>query len=198
MSEHHIPSPFTLTTSTAPSPHPALSVQLAHLIEYFGVVNYATNERVLVLMRESLIRNPDTELTLLVTSAGGPSGTAMSFYDTVRHVLRPRLTTIGSGDVDSSGVMLFLTGTTRFVTPHTTMLLHPAGRSFESGRRFTAEEVEAMTSEDHMKDEQYAAIISENSSGKLTRLRVLELMNRHTVLSADQIVALGLAQGVLQ
>jgi ATP-dependent Clp protease, protease subunit len=195
----NIPSPFTIGSATEQYPqHPALAIQLTHLIEYFGIVNYSTNERILNSIKDSLIRDPEVELTLLVTSAGGPSGTAMSFYDTVRHVLRPRLTTIGSGDVDSSGVILFLTGTTRFVTPHTTMLLHPAGRQFEPGKRFTAEEVEAMTAEDRMKDDQYASIVAANSSGKLTKLRVLELMQKQTVLTPDQIVGLGLAQEILR
>lgn len=194
----NIPSPFTIDAAAARTAHPALAIQLTHLIEYFGVVNYNTNERILGLIKDSLIRDPDAELTMLVTSAGGPSGTAMSFYDTVRQVLRPRLTTIGLGDVDSSGVILFLTGSTRFVTPHTTMLLHPAGRSFEPGKRFTAEEVEAMTAEDRMKDDQYASIVTANSRGKLTKLRVSELMNKHSVLSPEQIVAFGLADKILE
>lgn len=199
MQNKNVPSPFAIgSTATHYPQHPALAIQLTHLIEYFGIVNYATNERVLGAIKDSLIRDPDAELTLLITSAGGPSGTAMSFYDTVRQILRPRLTTVGSGDVDSSGVILFLTGSTRFVTPHTTMLLHPAGRTFEPGRRFTAEEVEAMTAEDRLKDDQYASIVAKNSGGKLTKLRVLELMSKHSVLMPESIVALGLAEKILE
>jgi ATP-dependent Clp protease, protease subunit len=195
----NIPSPFAIgSISSEAEAHPALSIQLSHLIEYFGIVNYATNERVLGTIKESLIRDPEAELTLLITSAGGPSGTAMSFYDSVRHILRPRLTTIGAGDVDSSGVLLFLSGTIRLVTPHTTMLLHPAGRHFENGKRFTAAELEATIAEDRIKDEQYAAIISGNSGGKLSIGDVLELMSAHTVLEPDQIVAYGLANDLLK
>lgn len=199
MQDQHIPSPFAISaTETEYQSHPALAIQLAHLIEYFGIVNHATNDRILSAIKDSLIRDPEAELSMLVTSAGGPSGVAMSFYDTVRYILRPRLTTIGAGDVDSSGVILFLTGSTRFVTPHTTMLLHLAGRQFEEGKRFTAEEVEAITFEDKVKDDQYASIVAASSGGKLTKTRALELMQKNTVLTPDQIVAFGLARNILR
>jgi ATP-dependent protease ClpP protease subunit len=135
--------------------------------------------------------------TMLVTSAGGPSGTAMSLYDTVRHVLRADITTIGSGDVDSSGMIIFLSGTRRMVTPHTTALLHPAGRVFADGTRYTTVELAAMLAEDAAKDELYAGIVAENSRGMLTAAMVLDLMRAHTVLTAARMVELGLADGIL-
>ena len=165
------------------------------LIEYFGIVNYATNERVLGGIKDALIEWG--EVALMVTSAGGPSGTAMSFYDAVRSVLRAEITTIGSGDVDSSGMIIFLSGTQRFVTPHTTALLHPAGRQFSEGTRYTTQELSAMLSEDTMKDALYAGIVSDQSKGKLSAEEVLELMKTQTVLCADDFVRLGLAEAVL-
>src|SRR6201999_4389177 len=101
---------------------------------------------------------------LFITSPGGPTGTAMSFYDTIRHVLKPNLVTIGSGDVDSSGIIIFLSGTRRYMTSRTTLLLHPAGRVF-GNQRFTTKEMEAMLAEDRMKDQQYASLIAQNSHG---------------------------------
>ena len=65
---------------------------LERMTEYFGVVNYATNERVLNTLKHFTKKFPTGSLYLIITSAGGPSGTAMSFYDTVRGVIRPSLT----------------------------------------------------------------------------------------------------------
>jgi ATP-dependent protease ClpP protease subunit len=172
---------------------PTLALErFSNLVEYFGTVNYATNARVL-----AEIEHLGSAATLLVTSAGGPSGTAMSFYDTVRSVLRADITTIGSGDVDSSGLIVFLSGTRRLVTPHTTALLHPAGRTFEGGTRYTTQELAAMLAEDSAKDELYADIVAEGSQGRLTALEVLGLMRAHTVLRAEDFVRLGLAEAIL-
>ena len=121
----------------------------------------------------------------------------MSFYDTVRSVFRPRLVTIGSGDVDSSGVILFLAGETRFVTKHTTMLLHLAGRTFEDAKRMTAHDMEMMAKEDRIKDDQYAEIVSDNSHGKLTQKEVLEMMEKETLLTPQDMLAFGFADTIL-
>ncbi len=166
------------------------------LIEYLGGVTYATNENVLGAIKDHMRITPGETLTMLVTSAGGPSGTAMSFYDTIRTILKPKLVTIGSGDVDSSGIIIFLSGKTRFVTPHTTLLFHPAGRMFSADKRYTATEMAAMLAEDELKDAQYASIVAENSHGHLSTDDVLELMETHTVLTPSDLVAYGLADGI--
>lgn len=178
----------TTTPQIFPIAHPLAG---AAVVEYFGVVNYATNERVLGRLKET------PGAALVVTSAGGPSGTAMSFYDTLRSVLNLSITTIGSGDVDSSGLIIFLSGTRRFVTSHTTALLHPAGRTFNEGTRYTTEELAAMLAEDAAKDEFYADIVARGSGGRLSALEVLSLMRAHTVLRAPDFVRLGLAEAVL-
>jgi ATP-dependent protease ClpP protease subunit len=170
---------------------------LERMVEYLGTVNYATSERVLSQIKDLLLLSRE-EITLLVTSTGGPSGTAMSFYDTIRHVLQADITTVGSGDVDSSGILIFLAGTTRYVTPNTTLLLHLAGRVFDGGTRFSAPEMEAMLREDKLKDFHYASIVASNSRGLLTTEAVLSLMERTTILTPPELVALGLADSILE
>lgn len=162
-------------------------------VEYFGTVNYATNERVLGNLREMMRQNKPEDICLIVTSTGGPTGTAMSFHDTLRYVWKVNITTIASGDVDSSGILIFLAGNRRYVTKHTTLLLHLAGRVFEAGKRFTRDEIEAMTNEDRLKDEQYASVIAEHSSG-LTVSHVLEMMKHNTILTPLELVRYGLAE----
>lgn len=167
------------------------------LVKYLGAVNYATTERVLNEIRERLDEAPGEPIRMLVTSPGGPSGTGMSFYDTVRTVLRPSLTTIGSGDIDSSGLIIFLTGSTRYVTAHTTGLLHKAGRYFDPNTRYTAKDLRTMAAEDDLKDEQYASIVAANSGGRLSKNDVLMLMEAETVLQPSDMVRLGLAHAVI-
>lgn len=168
------------------------------MVEYLGMVNYATSERVLEEIRDLVREDRAQEIALLVTSAGGPSGTAMGFYDTVRTVIKPRLTTIGSGDVDSSGIIIFLAGERRYVTRNTTLLFHLAGSSFESGKRYTANELDAILREYRLKDFQYASIVAECSNGRLTTEQVLLMMEKNTILTPPELVSFGLAESILK
>lgn len=169
----------------------------ARMLEYLGVVNYGTTERVLEEIRALYIEAPEEEIVLTVTSPGGPSGTAMGFHDHIQRVLKPNLTTIASGDVDSSGIILFLSGDRRYVTPNTTLLLHRAGRTFEGGKRITADELDAMLREDRLKDFQYASVVADRSGSRLTSEKVLSLMDANTILTPTDLVAYGLADEIL-
>jgi ATP-dependent protease ClpP protease subunit len=166
------------------------------VLEYIGTVSNATNEKIFAEVKRRMKKNPVEEICLTVTSTGGPSGAAMCFYEMMRSILRPKLTTIGIGDVDSSGVIIFLSGSRRLISRRTTMLLHLAGRRFDPNVRFTAPELEAMALEDRLKDRQYAEIIS-NTSRNLSIADVLNMMEQNTVLSPEQLLDYGLALGYL-
>ena len=191
----------TLTRSASPLdirlPSTSLTVDPELVLEYWGPVRQATNEKIFTEVKRRMSREPEKELNLLVTCAGGPSGVGMSFYDSLRRVLKPRLTTVGMGDVDSSGIIIFLSGTTRYVSPNTTLLLHPAGRRFSGTERFTASEIEAMVREDRLKDRQYAGILAENSP-ILEIEDVLTMMHKNTVLTPEELVRYGLAHAILE
>ncbi|HYE23192.1 MAG TPA: ATP-dependent Clp protease proteolytic subunit [Candidatus Paceibacterota bacterium] len=192
-----------MNTAFSPSSITATAQSPTHFdpmrtIEYFGVVNYGTNERVIEEIRALYQEDPGAEIILAVTSAGGPSGTAMSFHDHMRYVLKPKLVTIGSGDVDSSGVIILLSGSRKYVTKNTTLLLHLAGRVFDGNQRYTAKEIDAMLREDRLKDFQYASIVAESSNGLLTTEKVLELMERNTILTPVDLMAYGLVDAVLE
>ena len=178
-----------------PSVLPTLLPTRDRTLYYTGSVNQILNNRILLSIGK-LLDQSNKPIGLFVTSPGGTTGSAMSFFDTIRHVLQPDLVTIGSGDVDSSGVIIFLSGTRRYVTARTTMLLHSAGRTFGS-QRYTTREMKAMLAEDRLKDLQYATVLAESSRGKLTQANVLSMMERQMVLSPAQMLAYGLADFVL-
>jgi ATP-dependent protease ClpP protease subunit len=174
----------------------APTITPARTVRYIGAVTRAHNEQVLKSIERLMSKSSQDEIFLFVTSNGGPTGSAMSFFDTIRHILRPSLTTIGSGDVDSSAVLVFLSGQQRYVTKRTTLLLHSAGRFF-GNQRYTPREMEAMLAEDRLKDLQYAALVAEQSRGFLNTEEVSRMMEVNTVLTPDDLVRLGLADGIL-
>ena len=169
----------------------------ARTLRYVGGVTRVLNERILARIEKLLDHSSTEEIGLFVTSPGGATGSAMSFYDTIRHVLTPNLVTIGSGEVDSSGFIIFLSGSRRYVSARTTGLLHSCGRVFGS-QRYTTAEMAAMLAEDTLKDRQYATVLSENSRGRLCVEDVLLMMQRNTVLSAEDFIRFGFADEIIK
>ena len=193
-----MPHEITMKTTVGTGVPSVLSTLLPareRTLYYTTSVTQGQNDKVLRAMGK-LLDQSSGPIGLFITSPGGASGTAMSFHDTVKHILRPDLVTIGSGDVDSSGVIIFLTGGRRYVTARTTMLLHPAGRIFGS-QRYTTREMEAMLVEDRLKDVQYASVLANSSNGRLTIPQVITMMKRHTVLSPADMLTYGLADNIL-
>ncbi len=176
--------------ATAFSPLPERTV------EWLGGVTYTNLERVLGRIKALLTEAHGEEIHLMVNSYGGATGIAMSFYDAVRW-LKVRLTTIGSGDVDSSGIIVFLAGERRYLTRNTTMLFHLAGRTFECEKRFSTADMQAMLQEDKLKDYQYACVVSDGTNGRYTPEKILEMMSKSTILTAEEAVQMGLAHKVL-
>lgn len=184
-------------TSVAPSKQAIFISKPERAVEWLGGINYENLEKTLKEIKDLLTRAPEEEIQLMVNSYGGVTGIGMSFYDSIKSVLRPKLTTIGSGDVDSSGVIVFLAGEKRYLTKNTTMLLHLAGRTFCAEKRFSTEDMEDMLKEDKLKDYQYACVVSDATNGRATPQKVLKLMADNTILTAEEAVNLGLAHRVL-
>ncbi len=184
-------------SDVAPAPLEAPRLNPARTTEWLGGVNHDNLRAALGSIKELLAQDAQEEISLIINSHGGATGIAMSFYDTVRSLLKPRLTTIGSGDVDSSGIIIFLAGEKRFLTRNTTLLFHLAGRTFGTEKRFSTADLEDILKEDKLKDYQYACVVSDATGGRSTPEKVLEMMSKNTVLTAEEAVNLGLAHKVL-
>lgn len=167
-------------------------------VEWLGGVHYDNLEKVLGKIKEHIIEDPNEEIHLMVNSHGGATGIGMSFYDAVKSWLKPNLVTIGSGDVDSSGIIVFLSGKKRYLTKNTSILFHLAGRTFGTDKRFSTLDMENMLKEDKLKDYQYACVVSDATEGRYSPEKILDLMTHTTVLTADEAVNMGLAHKVLE
>ena len=169
--------------------------RLRRTTEWLGGVNYKNLELVLGKIKDFLSEDPNEEIHLLVSSYGGATGIGMSFYDAMKW-LGANLVTIGSGDVDSSGILIFLSGKKRYLTQNTTLLLHLAGRTFEEEKRFSTAEMDSMLKEDKIKDYQYACVVADGTGNKCTPEKILELMSSNTILTAEEALGMGLAHGI--
>jgi ATP-dependent protease ClpP protease subunit len=167
-------------------------------IEWLGGVNHDNLERTLAKIKDLMVEDSSKEIHLLVNSSGGATGIGMAFYDAMNFWLKPKLVTIGSGDVDSSGLTIFLSGEKRYLTRNTTLLLHLAGRTFEPHKRFTVPDMDAMIREDKLKDYQYACVVSDATHGRYSPEHILDLMAKNTILTPEEAVNMGLAHKVLK
>jgi ATP-dependent Clp protease, protease subunit len=166
-------------------------------LEWLGGVTYDNLQFIFGEIKSLMVENPVDDIHLLVNSYGGATGIGMSFYDAVTSWLKPNLTTIGSGDVDSSGIVVFLAGQKRYITKNTTMLLHLAGRTFDQSKRFTTVDMASMLAEDKLKDYQYASVVASATNGKYSPEKILNMMARNTILTPQEAVNMGLAHKVL-
>ncbi len=174
------------------------NIKASQMIEWLGGVHYDNLRNVIIDVKTKLIENPDEEIHLLVSSYGGATGIGMAFFDTIKSILKVDLTTIGSGDVDSSGIIVFLSGKKRYLTKNTTLLLHLAGRTFENNKRFSTADMSLMLKEDTLKDYHYASVVSDATEGRRTTEEILELMAKNTLLTAEEAVNLGIAHGLIE
>jgi ATP-dependent Clp protease protease subunit len=166
-------------------------------VEWLGSVNHDNLEHVVAEIKHLMVSSSTEEIHLLVNSGGGATGIGMSFYDAMTGWLKPKLVTIGSGDVDSSGIIIFLSGEKRYVTKNTTMLFHLAGRTFGTDKRFTVNDMKAMLTEDSLKDYQYASVVSERTGGTYSPEDILDLMVKNTIVTPQEAVRMGLAHEIL-
>jgi ATP-dependent protease ClpP protease subunit len=187
-----------ITSVAAPARAVRFSVRPERTIEWLGGVTYDNLGRMIGAIKQMMIADPKEEVALIVSSYGGATGIGMSFFDAVSTWLKPNLVTVGSGDVDSSGIIIFLAGKKRFLTKNTTMLLHLAGRTLEQGKRFSTADLDAMLKEDKLKDYQYACVVSEACGGSHAPDEILEMMARNTLLTAQEAVRMGIAHAVLE
>lgn len=211
----HTPSPRknsrTVPERSVVSPIMPLQTPVRHdrMIEWLGGVTYGALERTLGSMKQLMGSGSAAgsdmgsvaagdEIFLLVSSYGGATGVGMSFYDAVTGWLHPNLVTIGSGDVDSSGIIIFLAGRRRYLTRNTTLLFHLAGRTLEKDVRHSSADLESMVKEDKLKDQQYARVVAEACGGGMTAEQALDLMKKNTLLTAEEAVAMGLAHGIIE
>ena len=171
---------------------------ISRTVEWIGAVNQENLSRVIAEIRGLLEKSHSAPIRLIINSHGGPTGISMTFFDLMTTVFKPNLETIGAGDVDSSGVILFLAGRRRALTEHTTLFLHMAGRYMDGSKRFTTADMSSMLQEDVIKDKHYASVIAGESGGKATTSDIFGLMRANTVLTSEDALSYGIAHEIIR
>ena len=89
-----------------------------------GEIDYDNTESIINwILINNFKKSAFTHLTLIINSCGGDLNCAFAIIDIMRGSTIP-VHTVGLGQVSSSGLIIFITGKNRILTPNTTILSH--------------------------------------------------------------------------
>lgn len=138
--------------------------------------------------------DPDRDILFYINSPGGSVTAGMAIYDTMQFI-RPNVSTVVMGQACSMGSLLAQAGAAgkRLILPHARHMIHqPSG-----GARGQATDIQIQAQE-ILKMKQYLTeiYVEHNTAGK-TYEELAADMERDLFMSAEQAVAYGLADRVI-
>lgn len=165
---------------------------LNRVVPWLGPVNTENMGKVMTDLIKLHKEDQEALITLVIMTSGGSSPVGFGFYDLIREMKIP-LNTVGTGFVDSMGVIIFLAGERRFVTPHTSMFIHESRRYFQEKETVTERDARANQEESGLYKGFYSGIVQERTGGKIVPTKLEDMMLRNTILNPDQMIELGIA-----
>ena len=139
--------------------------------------------------------DPDKDISLYINSPGGVVTAGMAIYDTMQFI-RPDVQTIVMGQACSMGSLLAQAGAPgkRFMLPYARHMIHqPSG-----GARGQATDIQIQAREiQKMKEYLTEIYVKHNSAGK-TYDQLATDMERDFFMSAEEAIAYGLADKILE
>ena len=137
--------------------------------------------------------NPKKEISMYINSPGGYVTSGFSMYDTIRSIKSP-VSTICTGLAASMGSILLSAGEKgrRFIQPHARVMIHqPSG-----GARGPASDIQ-ITAQEIIKTKELSAQILADNCGQSFE-QVMKDFNRDHWMGADESVAYGIVDGILE
>lgn len=160
-------------------------------IECVGEINDALVnsliEQLLFLQHE----DPDKEVTMYINSPGGNVDSGMALYDVMRAVSYP-IKTICMGLAASMASLIFISGTTRDMLPHSRIMIHDPLITQTGGSALRLKAV----SDDLMETRQIIAGVIAKHSGKSLE-EILEKTSSDCFFRAHEAIEFGLADNIV-
>jgi ATP-dependent Clp protease protease subunit len=138
--------------------------------------------------------NPDKDITLYINSPGGVITAGMSIYDTMQYI-KPDVATVVNGQACSMGSFLAQAGAAgkRYLLPNSRHMIHqPSG-----GARGMASDIEISYKEIMFWKTRLTDLYVKHNTANKTYEDFERDMDRDTFMSAEESVAYGLADKVI-
>jgi ATP-dependent protease ClpP protease subunit len=164
------------------------------IVTWIGPVGDEKTSNVFDAILALFTNNKSEPVYLVICSNGGFVSGAMAFFDLIASVPKLNLITVGSGEVSSSGLIIWLSGSKRHITAHTTVLLHELSQNISPGYT-TKSDAECMAKQLCHANANFADIVTKRSH--IGNRKVLSMMSENTILSPAETVKLGLAHKII-
>lgn len=159
----------------------------------WGQVDDASAKHVVERLLYLELRDPGKEIQLIINSPGGYVTSGFAIYDTIKTITSP-VSTVCSGFAASMASILLSAGTKgrRFVLKHGRVMIHqPSG-----GTGGNSADIEIQASELLKTKELGARLLAENCGQSVEK--ILKDFNRDYFMNAEESVAYGIADGVME
>ncbi len=137
--------------------------------------------------------NPDKDISLYINSPGGSVTAGMAIYDTMQFI-KPKVSTVCTGQAASMGALLLTAGATgsRFALPHARIMIHqPLG-----GYQGQATDIDIHAKEILRIREELNQIMTKHSGQKIEKVE--QDTERDNFMSAEEAKEYGLIDEVIE
>lgn len=166
-----------------------LSLNNEYWYMFTADVNQQSVSSLITFLHDNRSKNPNAHFTLYISSCGGDIDSAIRFYDYIK-ASKLNIDTVGFGQVDSSAIILFLTGQKRTAVKNCRFRLHsPTYNNGSQSQNITiVQETSKFIKEI---DNRYFQIISEELG--LPNKRARNLYDKGDILSTKKALSLKIA-----
>ena len=173
-----------------------MNIDLNRTVGWIGSVDEENFKKVSGDIGRLMKKSKKKPIYLIVNSGGGSTAAGFGFYDMMM-LFKPNLVTIGTGDVSSIAIIVWLAGKKRFLTKHCSLFFHEIGRTFKGSSRYDTTEIRSVHENLTTDENFYAAIVAASSRGRLSKKQVIELLQKEKTLLPEEVRALGLAHAIV-
>ena len=162
-------------------------------IECIGKITEDTVAVISQQLRYLSTENPDKQITLYINSTGGEVNSGLALYDVMKAIKCP-IRTVCMGIAASMAAVLFLSGDTREILPHSKVMIHDP--LIAGGIGGSALSVDAVAKNLMEVRQTIANIISKHTGKSLEE--VFAKTASDTYFNAQEAVAWGLADCIIE
>ncbi len=170
-----------------PAPTPPVTY-----VSFSAEINPTTSESLIAAMANCANKGVQ-EVYLMLSTPGGSVMNGMNLYNVLRG-MPFKLTTHNVGDVNSVGNVIFLAGSTRYASPHSTFMFHGVGFTAGAAQRLEEKELRGRLNGVLSDQKRIGAIIAEHT--KLNSKQIAGLFRQTQTKDAAYAVACGIVHEI--
>jgi len=160
-------------------------------------VNFLMSERAVKALHilESKAPNGDKPITIIMNNPGGDWYHGMAIYDAIDRC-ENHVTMEATGYVMSMGAVIFQAATTRLMTRHAKLMIHYGTAGYSGHAKDYIRWAEEEKKEQIIMEDIFLERIREKHPD-FTRAKLKKVLDFDTILTAEEAIELGLADGII-